>query len=278
MCAALIMPRTLIISDLHMGHDGAKAVTARSLAKVFDGIDELIINGDVAELDYPRFRKKALAEVESLKAMTDQMGIRLRFLTGNHDPLVSDDHMATFFNGEVVAMHGHAVHPGITPWWPSSPRLRRGFDRELEAMDELTRSSPLGPLEAARTTCAQEWARVQPTLKARGTRPSRLNFLLRRPHAPLQILWYWATYPRRCADFAHRYLPDCRVLIVGHSHRHGIWRRGHLTIINTGAYRFPGKPRGVVITHDALSLHRIALDSGQWRVAEDPLWVFQKDA
>lgn len=265
------MSRTLIISDLHMGHDGPSAVTAASLAPLLNTIDHLVVNGDVADLTHPRFQDHALEQVAALKAICQQEKLELTLLTGNHDPMVSDHHMLAFGGGHLVVTHGHVTHPAIAPWWPIAPQLRRGFKATLIAMPSEVRDTASGRLEAARTSCAEAWAYVQPILRARGSRPSRLNFLLKRPQAPLQILGFWMTYPSRCAAFARRYLPTCRLFVVGHSHRQGIWRRGSITIINTGAFRFPGKPRGVVIEGELVTVHRIDRRAQGWHLQPMPL-------
>ena len=57
--------------------------------------------------------------------------------------------------------------------------------------------------------------------------------------------------------------------IVGHSHRPGVWERGGKTLINTGAFSFPGKPWCAVIGDGQVRVERlIKTDNGYHRDAK----------
>ena len=68
------------------------------------------------------------------------------------------------------------------------------------------------------------------------------------------LLWYWRTLPKRAAHFARQHAPGARFFIFGHIHRAGIWHFDDLTVINTGCWHFPFRPRVVVIDRARLGV------------------------
>ncbi|MGA1635512.1 MAG: RsmE family RNA methyltransferase, partial [Gemmobacter sp.] len=69
----------------------------------------------------------------------------------------------------------------------------------------------------------------------------------RRPLALLRIAMFWREYPGLVANFAARYAPAARIVVVGHSHLPGAWAVGDRLVLNTGAFGAPHRPCGVLI-------------------------------
>ena len=103
---------------------------------------------------------------------------------------------------------------------------------------------------------------------------SSVHAMLLRPWAISQVLWYWLVIPGIAARFAREHVPDARFVIVGHTHRPGIWRRNGRTVINTGSYGFPGRPRAVVIEERELSVWPIRTMGDHYELDARPIRTF----
>jgi len=95
--------------------------------------------------------------------------------------------------------------------------------------------------------------------------------LMRHPMAICQVLKYWYEYPRRAYEFVRQYNSLVRFVITGHTHRQGIWNIGDMTLINTGCYGFPGKPRAVLIENNSLSVVSLERTGEGWRLSNNEI-------
>jgi len=255
--------RTLVISDLHLGRGGIDL--PRALEPVIAETDQLVLNGDVAELHLAHHRDAAARGLESLRRRAERLGVGITFLAGNHDPLIGPRRHLHLAGGAVFATHGDAVHPSLAPWSPSAGALQRAYLERLEAFPPQERARLESVLSASRDAASREWER---SAVARGSgRPWRL---LAHPLALLRISLFWREYPGLVADFALRHAPESRFVLVGHSHRPGAWRIGERTILNTGAFRVPHQPHAVRLDGDSISLVRLIRGDRRYRLAAPP--------
>ena len=251
--------RTLVISDLHLGRGGLDL--PRALEPVIAETDELVLNGDVAELHLPHHRDAAARGVESLRRRAERLGVGITFLAGNHDPLIGPRRHLELAGGAVFATHGDAVHPSLAPWSPSAASLQETYLRRLESFPPQERTRLESVLSASRDAASREWER---TALARGSgRPWRL---LARPLALLRISLFWREYPGLVADFALRHAPASRFVLVGHSHRPGAWRIGGRVVLNTGAFRVPHQPHAVRLDDGSIALVRLIREGRRYRL------------
>lgn len=246
--------RTLILSDTHMGKPGG--VLADALAPLWRGFGRVVFNGDTAELQMPRHRALAEREVWRLRELADRDGIELVLVCGNHDASISETQSLTLMDGRVLVMHGHALHPGIAPWTPAG-RPMAVMSRALAAGLEHDRLDCIETRLAHARQVAAEGFHLDPSTQRDGG--LRVRDLLVHPWYALRVLHYWQAAPRLATAFMSRYAPQAQVLIVGHSHRQGVWRRGGRTVINTGCFGFPGRPRAVATHGETLSVYEIAM-------------------
>jgi predicted phosphodiesterase len=252
--------RTLVISDLHLGRGGIDL--PRALEPVIAEADELVLNGDVAELHLPDHRDDAARGVESLRRRAERLGIGITFLAGNHDPLIGPRRHLHLADGAIFATHGDAVHPSLAPWSPSASSLQEAYLSRLESFAPQERSRLESVLSASRDAASREWER---NALSRGSgRPWRL---LSRPLALLRISLFWREYPGLVADFALRHAPEAKFVLVGHSHRPGAWRIGERTILNTGAFRVPHQPHAVLLDDTSIALVRLVRSGRRYRLA-----------
>lgn len=252
--------RTVILSDTHLGRPRGAARSAWALRPLWAGATRLIINGDVAEVHHARYRSEAARQVLRLASLCEEDGVELTLLSGNHDPYLSDLRHLHLEGGSVLVMHGDVLHPAIAPWSPAAVRMRRAHEYALTKLDEHERGELSARLAAVQFASHIEWADGE-------TCESSLWSVLIRPAAAMRVLRYWRIVPRLAERFAAQHAPEARYVVIGHTHRPGIWPFEQRTVINTGCYGFPGRPRAVVIEDGELAVHAIEQVCGYYHLA-----------
>lgn len=259
--------RIAIISDTHLGHPQSKALRAAQLAPLIQsGITDLVVNGDTAELQYHHLRSEAAKQLEKLETICEQAQVQLTLISGNHDAMVTDIRHLSLADGQVFVTHGDAFHPGVAPWSTGAPQMLADFKL---ARASLNKPEDLYNLDIhlgiMQHVCHQDFVRQHET----GVY-DKLS-LRRAPRTVWEVVQYWRQVPRLAAQFSQRYVPDARVVIFGHSHHQGIWRRRGRLIINTGSYSFPGKPWAVIVENTTLTVHRLRRRSGGYHLHQRAL-------
>ncbi|MCC6884463.1 MAG: metallophosphoesterase family protein [Verrucomicrobiales bacterium] len=233
-----------ILSDLHLGHAGCAIDRVASLAPLLEGARTVVLNGDTCEQKHRKFAEAGEAGWAALRSMAEERGIELRALRGNHDPRISSTEYLDLAEGRLFVTHGDAVLPYLSPWSPgivdvkpAMDAFRLEYDEESWAdldqrMDYTQRCRSLTP--RYRGEFKQGWLKTIRTM-------ARLAWPPRRPS---MILHTWLTAHRRAEEFAAIYRPHSQVMVFGHTHRTGLWRRaipggGERLLINTGGYLNP---------------------------------------
>lgn len=228
-------PGTLVrfISDLHLGHERCEAPPVARLEPLLHGVGILVVVGDLAETRQCDWQARGIAAREELRSLCREKGVQLVEISGNHDP-DTPALLARFWGGQVVAMHGHALHKEVAPWsWE--------YLRNKQACHQLISKYPDADtrlearLELSRAMCQL----TPPILRREGIRNPLLRGFMHcfwPPQRPLGIIWSWLTCARRCEQFTRKFFPEARVVIFGHLHRFGNWRFGKRRILNTGAW------------------------------------------
>lgn len=228
-------PGTLVrfISDLHYGHERCQAPAPEQLMADMDGVGMLVVAGDLAETRPCRWQQRGTELREQLRACCRSRNIELVELAGNHDP-DTPALAASFWQGRVVAMHGHALYKEVAPWsWE--------YLRNREKCRALIASYPdcdtdLGQRLALSRAMSTY---TPPILRREGIRNRHLRGFLHcfwPPQRPWGIVCSWLTCARRAARFMHSFFPKAQFLIFGHFHRSCNRTFGTLRILNTGAW------------------------------------------
>ena len=246
-----------IISDLHLGHPGGWLTDARQVGGVIEGAATVIFNGDIVESRWGEERMHAARHLDAMRALCEKCGAVPVFINGNHDPAISDINHIDLAGGAVFATHGDVLFAGVSPWSQLGPLLTAAHEEalaklngdELESLEHLLHASKEA---SARLELFAPFAnRVKPGTLA----------LLRRagwpPWRPLRILRVWAETPSLAAKFAVRHRPRARLILIGHTHRPGIWLRGPRAVINTGGFMALGSPLAVDLADGTLTIRRI---------------------
>lgn len=250
--------RTVILSDTHLAGQGQGAGNADALRSLWQGADELILNGDTAELSDPTWRVPAARQVMRIQDLCEEDGVRLTVLSGNHDPHITDRRFLRLCHGEVFLTHGDMLHPAISPWTTYAKQLRELHEDALKQLELIDRAQLDQQAMAATHASNLKWEQLalEPG-KPRGPLMAKLE----KANKVAKVLWFWHSLPKLASRFAQRYAPDARFFIFGHIHRAGIWKFGEQTIINTGAYHHPRNPHAVILDGQTLSVHKVIYDT-----------------
>ena len=222
-----------VISDLHLGHERCEVPDLEQLKPLLKGVSLLIVAGDLAETRECVWKERATEQREHFRRLCRENGVQLLELSGNHDPDIVPM-AASLWGGSTVIMHGHAIFREVAPWsWE--------YLRNKEKCHELIRSFPTEDrdleqrFELARAMCRL----TPPIMRREGIRNKYLRGFLHcfwPPARPIGIIRCWLTGAGKANQFADRYFPQARYLVLGHFHRSFFRRFGKRTIANTGAW------------------------------------------
>ena len=241
----------LVISDLHLGRT-AMTERVEEIAPLIDAASTLVINGDVAELHVRTWAEDAARELERLRERCRRSGTHLVVIAGNHDPEITKRRHLTLAGGTLLVTHGDVIHESLAPWSDAAGIIRTRHREVIEGMPPSERGTLPALFEACRAAAKAECE----TLGDLG-RPTTPLSALAKPWKLFAITRFWWSHARKLDRFADAHVPTSRVILTGHSHRAGIERIGHRTIINTGCFGIPGPALGVVLGPDGLEVRRI---------------------
>jgi predicted phosphodiesterase len=266
---------TRVFSDLHFGDPASKVRRLAQLRPLLDGVDELILNGDTIDTRpsrRPQYTAECRAEVD---AFAGSLLAAVTLLTGNHDPDLSTHHLLDFAQGQILITHGDILFANIVPWGNDAAMIARLLASELGDL------APAQRVDLA--TRYAIWRRVAGRILQRHqAEPRGLKYFagfvadtVWPPWRVLRVLNAWRDEPALAANFARRYRPAAKFIILGHTHRPAIRRAGDLTIINTGTFCPPFGAYAVDLTPGRLAVRRIIERAGEFHpgdtVAEFPL-------
>ena len=253
-----MMDPTIIISDVHLLR-GANS-RAEMLSPIFDACDHLVVNGDLVEYHQGALKEDARRVVEEMKRIAETSGTRLSLLAGNHDHDISDERALTFAARRIVVTHGDSFHTMIAPWARHATLIRKAWQAARRAQNTTDDEETIeNRFDATRIASIAEWT-------AERTTGAHTNWksMLSRPRIIWRILRYWRDSPDLARRFTARFYPEATHAITGHSHRQNIDRRHRPTVINTGSFTFPGRPRCVVLEEDELQVRAMKRVGRRW--------------
>ncbi len=225
--------RVRVVSDLHLAHERCEAPPVEALAPLLEGVDILVVAGDLAETRACAWQEEGKKLREEVRQLCAARGVQLITLAGNHDP-DAGPHLLKLWSGRVAVMHGHALYKEGAPWSWEYLRNRPA----CEAC--IARYPNSDSVLAERLALATEMCQLTPPIMRReGIRNRHLRGLLHcffPPQRPMRIMWGWLTCGRKAEAFAKRFFPEAEVVVLGHFHRSGRWQYGGRTIVNTGAW------------------------------------------
>jgi predicted phosphodiesterase len=254
-----------IVSDLHFGHPACVIEQPRQLLPLFREAKTVIFNGDTVELRYVKDRRAGMRNSVLMREACEACGARPIFINGNHDPMLSDLCHLDLVDGAVLVTHGDLLFHDISPWSHEAGVIGEAHSRELAEMGEDAL------LDFEKRLKASKRAALSIELHRSGIPRgalAALHTLLREcwpPWRPFQILHSWSVTPARAEALARVFRPRARVILIGHTHYSGSWRRGPRTIINTGSFLPFGGRMAIDIRGDRLTVRPIVLERGAFQ-------------
>lgn len=248
-------PRIRIFSDLHFGDPRSTLDDLDALAPLLRDADEIILNGDTVDTVAAHTREK-LPAVRAFFARPDLP--RATFITGNHDPEISALAELDLLDGRVWVTHGDILFDDIAPWSHQAPEIRRRLAELSRGLSPAKLARPETRYRLNRLACRDvlESPHAFKTHALAGA--FRLFHTLFPPRRLLAMLRAWRDTPRLAADLARAHRPRARVVVLGHTHRPGVWRCGGLTVVNTGSFARPLGGAFVEIAGERVRVVRIA--------------------
>ncbi|WP_164976064.1 metallophosphoesterase [Oleiharenicola lentus] len=243
-----------ILSDLHCYDARTLVRDFQQLLPLLEGVPELVLNGDSCEMR----RDVSPAMVEALRNFFRQRVPAVTFITGNHDPDISDTHELLLAKDRIWVTHGDIFLDGLTPWSRHAGQLRR-----LLAAERAADPSADFALPAVRLRLARAVARAEEDLPdyVTGGWRAHLKWIARTFFPPRQVLAMlraWRDLPSLAARLAVAQRSSTQVVVTGHVHFPGVWRHsGGPTIINTGSFFQPLGGNLVDIFADRVEVRRI---------------------
>lgn len=252
-----------IFSDIHYGDRSSQVRSLTQLAPLFDGADQVVLNGDSLDTrvgPYPDRTAEIRAEATGFFA---QAGPRIVLMTGNHDPDLSPLHAQTLVGGQVLVTHGDVLFENIVPWGRDVPLIQKIVREEQARNAHLDDGSLEARLQVFRQACARIPQRHQVETNRWKHLISYTLDTFWPPQSAGRVLWAWQVAPERAAALAATHRPNARFVLIGHTHRPGVWRtRSGRVVINTGSFTRPLGSCLVELTPGLLRVRRVVARRG----------------
>lgn len=258
-----------ILSDLHIGHPGSIFRSVDELEPLLDGINQLVLNGDSTEDCSSELADASQRSLVRLIDLAETRGVAVTRTRGNHDPLVEDHGYIRVSGRAVLVTHGDACFPYGSPW-------SGGLDQARPALEQVARDHGAAEITTLdqRLALARDWAQCfHPPVRAV---TSRMNGLIRvfarafwPPHAGWRLVSTRLAALRYVDDFLDQFAPETQVMVFGHIHRAGVWRRkSGRVLINTGAFQPLAGRLACDLSSDGITVRRIDRVDGRFQTTK----------
>ena len=256
--------RLRILSDLHYAEPASRIPALPSITPLLDEPELLVLNGDSIDTRFVDTDPRMADGRDAFLAFIAPYRARLTLITGNHDPNISPLHHAELAGGRVLVTHGDVLFPAVAPWGWEAPHVIEARRRRLEELAADTHEH----LETQLAVCkhaSYATRHLSPTAgQSHATGRARVLHLLSRVRRADKILTSWLHAPSLAAALAARFRPSAELVIFGHTHMPGLWRRGSRTIINTGAFTPPLGARVVDFLEDRVEVRHVVRQRGEF--------------
>ncbi len=253
----------VILSDLHVAHPASLVRKPEQIAELIPRNGVVVFNGDSVEMRSQLDRDLGTANRDALRSLATKRGTQAIFLTGNHDPYVSNIHHLELRKGAILITHGDILFHSVSPWSHESKFIGEEHDRLLAAIPKARHSHFETRLLAAKTASKV----LERIYRSKQSFTSVLRNIVMEfipPWRPLNVLRYWKLAPGAADAIASTYRPNARFVIIGHMHHQGVWSFPERTVINTGCY-FPFvKSLMVRIEHTSIQVRSVDRSGGKF--------------
>jgi predicted phosphodiesterase len=249
---------TIILSDLHLGHRASQIRDPEEIAPILKEARAVVFNGDTVEMrtgvDRPVGRRMAAA----VARLCHSIGCRATFINGNHDPSVSKIDHLDLLDGRVLVTHGDILFLGVAPWSRQALAYRKIHLRALAHLGPDALINFEKRLLATKRASLRLQLLEQPVTE-HAAAPKLPVLLLQAwpPHRPFMIIHAWLQTPTLAARLCELFRPEARYIVIGHTHYPGYWRRGQITVINTGSYVLHFGALAVILDGASVEIRKI---------------------
>ncbi len=212
-----------------------------SLKGLVTETDTVLFNGDTLEQKYedaPSHIDSPLPSFEEFSAQLADWNANPVFITGNHDPNISDIHYGELNCGQILITHGDGIFKSIAPWSTTSRILEEVAQTNFERIQSQGQITFYRFLQSIKDACMEGhaltkdydptvWGKIQ--IFAHQAWP---------PTKPFKILKCWEDAPKLAVEMASQYEKTPQFMIIGHTHKPSIRAEGPTQVINTGSF-FP---------------------------------------
>jgi predicted phosphodiesterase len=249
---------TIIISDLHLGHRASQIRDPEELVPILKEARSVIFNGDTVEMRTPVDRPVGRHMAAVIARLCHSIGCRATFINGNHDPAVSKIDHLDLMDGRMLVTHGDILFLGVAPWSRQALAYRKIHLRALANLGPDALMNFEKRLLAAKRTSIKLQLMERPVTK--GSKAANLSVLVAQfwpPHRPFMILHAWLQTPTLAARLCDLFRPNARYVLVGHTHYPGFWKRGPVTVINTGSYVLHFGALAVLLDGESIEIRKV---------------------
>jgi predicted phosphodiesterase len=249
---------TIILSDLHLGHRASQIRDPEEIAPILKEARAVVFNGDTVEMrtgvDRPVGRRMAAA----VARLCHSIGCRATFINGNHDPSVSRIDHLDLLDGRLLVTHGDILFLGVAPWSRQALAYRKIHLRALAHLGPDALINFEKRLLATKRASLRLQLLEQPVTE-HAAAPKLPVLLLQAwpPHRPFMIIHAWLQTPTLAARLCELFRPEARYIVIGHTHYPGYWRRGQITVINTGSYVLHFGALAVILDGASVEIRKI---------------------
>jgi predicted phosphodiesterase len=249
---------TIIISDLHLGHRASQIRDPEELVPILKEARSVIFNGDTVEMRTADDRAVGRHMAAVVARLCHSIGCRAIFINGNHDPSVSKIDHLDLMDGRILVTHGDILFLGVAPWSRQALAYRKIHLRALAQLGPDDLMSFEKRLLATKRTSIKLQLMERPVTK--NSVAPELRVLMQQfwpPHRPFMILRAWLQTPTLAARLCDLFRPNARYVTVGHTHYPGVWRRGQVTVINTGSYVLHFGALAMILDGDSVEIRKV---------------------
>ena len=265
----------VILSDVHLYSRSTWGREVEQLRGLWAQAKTVIFNGDTINWRLDREDDLREEATQHLTEICKQDGTEPIFLAGNSDVRISQQDVVSLNEGKIFISHGHLFFPGISPWAKHSSLMLQERNRALQNLDD-DKDTLAGQCLAIREAVMIMQQHCLEKLRNKPFRRKLFNciYLLRRIILAATILRAWREMIPFAMQFADSYAPEAKFLIMGHTHKPGIWQSDGRIIINTGSVGGVFGARVVRLENDTLKIHAVKKRNGRY-VAGKTIAQFQ---
>jgi len=249
---------TIIISDLHLGHRASQIRDPEELVPILKEARSVVFNGDTVEMRTPVDRPVGRHMAAVVARLCHSIGCRATFINGNHDPAVSRIDHLDLMDGRILVTHGDILFLGVAPWSRQALAYRKIHLRALANLGPDALMNFEKRLLAAKRTSIKLQLMERPVTEQ--SKAPKIGVLVAQfwpLHRPFMILRAWLQTPTLAARLCDLFRPNAKYVLVGHTHYPGCWKRGPVTVVNTGSYVLHFGALAVLLDGESIEIRKV---------------------